>query len=140
MFTALPLLIIPILLYNLIAIAQIVAGNPDQAHAGLVAELFSVPMPSGGQWSVSGGDLLILLGLFMLFFELVKSTSSEKVAIVNHSLSMVLFIVALVEFLLLPGFATSTFFLLTMMVLLDVVAGFTVTIISARKDFEFGGG
>jgi len=134
-FTALPLLIIPILLYNLIAIAQIVSGNPDQAHAGLVAELFSVPMPSGGQWSVAGGDLLILLGLFMLFFELIKSTSSEHVAIVNHSLSMVLFIVALVEFLLLPGFATSTFFLLSMMVLLDVVAGFTVTIISARRDF-----
>jgi hypothetical protein len=36
--------------------------------------------------------------------------------------------------LLLRSFATSTFFFLTMMVLLDVVAGFIVTAIAARKD------
>jgi hypothetical protein len=49
---------------------------------------------------------------------------------------MILFIVVLIEFLLLPGFATSTFFLIGVMVLLDVLAGFIVTIISSRKDFD----
>lgn len=51
---------------------------------------------------------------------------------------MVLFIVCLVEFLLLPAFATSTFFLLALMVLLDVLAGFIVTIVAARRDVDFG--
>ena len=32
---------------------------------------------------------------------------------------------------------TSTFFLLTIMVLLDVLAGFIVTIVSARRDVDF---
>jgi len=37
------------------------------------------------------------------------------------------------------AFATSAFFLLTAMVLLDVLAGFIVTIVASRRDIEFGG-
>ena len=73
-----------------------------------------------------------------LFIELLKSTTSRRTAIVNHALSMLLFVACLVEFLLAPAFATSTFFLLTVMVLLDVLAGFIVTIVSARRDVDFG--
>ena len=46
----------------------------------------------------------------------------------------------LVEFLLIQGFATSTFFLILTMVMLDVVAGFIVTIIASRRDFDMGAG
>ena len=80
--------------------------------------------------------LLRHLSLILLFVELLKSTSSQWVAIVNHTLSMVLFVVCLVEFLLLPGFAGSVFFLILTMVLLDVLAGFIVTIIASRRDFD----
>ena len=102
--------------------------------------MFSIPMASGASWNVGVGDLILFLSLILLFFELLKSTSSQKVAIVNHALSMILFVVCLVEFLLIRGFATSTFFLIVTMVMLDVLAGFIVTIISARKDLDFGGG
>ena len=53
---------------------------------------------------------------------------------------MILFVACLVAFLLVKGFATSTFFLILTMIMLDVLAGFIVTIISARKDLEFGAG
>ena len=78
--------------------------------------------------------------LVVLFIELLKSTTSRRIAIINHALSMILFIVCLVEFLLAPAFATSTFFLITVMVLLDVLAGFIVTIVAARRDIDFGPG
>ena len=94
-------------------------------------------MPCQAQWPVSLGDLLLAASLVVLFIELLKSTTSRSAAIINHSLSMVLFIGCLVEFLLLPAFATSTFFLLTLMVLLDVLAGFIVTIVAARRDVDF---
>ena len=51
---------------------------------------------------------------------------------------MILFIVCLIQFLLLPNFATSTFFILMSMTLLDVLAGVVVTIVSARRDFGVG--
>lgn len=139
MFTAFPLLAIPALFYNLFALTAVVGGKAAQAGADLKATLFPVTMPGGRGWDVSSGDLFVLLGLIMLFFELLRATNTNKVAIINHSLSLILFIFCLVEFLLIPGFATSTFFLLTVMTLLDVLAGFIVTIVAARKDFEFTG-
>jgi hypothetical protein len=97
-------------------------------------------MTSGSPWPISLGDLLLAFALVVLFVELLKSTTSRRIAIINHSLSMILFIVCLVEFLLAPAFATSVFFLLTLMVLLDVLAGFIVTIIAARRDIDLGPG
>lgn len=141
MLIALPLLFIPVVLYNVVVLTGAfgaTASDGIAADAGLRDVLFTLPMASGASWSVGVGDLILFLSLILLFFELLKSTSSRKVAIVNHALSMILFVVCLVEFLLIRGFATSTFFLIVTMVLLDVLAGFIVTIISARKDLDFG--
>jgi hypothetical protein len=134
MLIALPLLVIPVILYNIV----VLTGGAAMADERLREAIFSIPMASGAQWNVGPGDLILFLALILLFFELLKSTSSQKVAIVNHALSMILFVICLVEFLLLKGFATSTFFLITAMVMLDVLAGFIVTIIAARKDLDFG--
>ena len=137
MLIAIPLLLIPVVLYNIVVLFGADGnGGMSQADALLRDPLFSIPMASGAQWNVGSGDLILFVGLILLFFELVKSTSSPRVAIVNHALSMVLFIIVLVEFLLIRGFATSTFFLIVVMILLDVLAGFIVTIIASRKDFD----
>ncbi|HEY0926732.1 hypothetical protein [Brevundimonas sp.] len=143
MLVALPLLVIPVVLYNIVVLSNVISGSDVNLAAGgadaiLRDPMFSIPMASGTSWNVGVGDLILLLSLILLFFELLKSTSSQKVAIVNHALSMILFVVVLVEFLLIKGFATSTFFLIVTMVMLDVLAGFIVTIISARKDLDFG--
>ncbi len=139
MLIALPLLLIPVILYNIVILFG-GSGEGGLAAADQVLRdpIFSVPMTSGASWSVGVGDMILFLALILLFFELLKSTSSQKVAIVNHALSLIVFVVCLVEFLLIRGFATSTFFLIVTMVMLDVLAGFIVTIIAARKDFDFG--
>ncbi|HEX8470342.1 MAG TPA: hypothetical protein VF633_04465 [Brevundimonas sp.] len=140
MLIALPLLLIPVVLYNIVILFGATGGGGmAEADAILRDPLFSIPMTSGANWSVGVGDLILFLSLILLFFELLKSTSSQKVAIVNHALSLIVFVVCLVEFLLIRGFATSTFFLIVSMVMLDVLAGFIVTIIAARKDLDFGG-
>lgn len=133
-FAAFPLLALPVIAYNLMLLATVgVHGDAAGALAGPVA---SIRMASGGAWNITVGDLLLASALIMLFVELLKSTSTRGVAIVNHALSMLLFVLCLVEFLLLAGFATSAFFLVSLMVLLDVLAGFIVTIISARRDVD----
>lgn len=138
MFAAIPLLALPVAIYN-VAVLTLVGGfDAADATARMDEKMFSVSMASNAVWPISLGDLLIAVSLVVLFIELLKSTTSRRVAIINHSLSMVLFIACLVEFLLFPAFATSTFFLITLMVLLDVLAGFIVTIVSARRDVDFG--
>lgn len=139
MLIAFPLLLIPVVIYNLLALTTIFGSSDGSAYTITTQTLFSIPMPTmGTQWSVSIGDIILFGALICLFFELLKSTKSDRVAIINHSLSMILFIICLVEFLLLRPFATSTFFLVTSMTLMDVLAGFIVTAISARKDVEYG--
>ena len=137
MFAALPLLALPIILYNLVAMTMGGGFHGADAATRLQEPLFTIRAASHALWAVSLGDLLLAGGLVVLFVELLKSTSSRQVAIINHSLSMILFILCLVEFLLFPAFATSVFFLLMLMVLLDVLAGFIVTIVASRREIDF---
>ncbi|MET0436229.1 MAG: hypothetical protein ABW043_01915 [Devosia sp.] len=124
-----PLLVVPFVLYN-IAVFVFFGGNPVNWGAGL----FSIPMPSGMPWAITAGDLLLVVGILALFFEVLKSTQTARNSIIEHMLSMLLFVVFLIEFLLVGAASSSVFFLLMVMSLIDVVAGFTVSITSASRD------
>lgn len=137
MFAALPLLLIPVLIYNVIAFGGGAFDSGLAVQERMIEPVVVLAMHSGAEWPITPGDVLLVVGLILMFVELLKSTSSRKVAIINHSLSMLLFIACLVEFLLLDGFATSVFFILSLMVLLDVLAGFIVTIMSAKRDLTY---
>ncbi len=52
-------------------------------------------------------------------------------------LSTATFIVAFIEFLLVPFCGTAAFFFLMIMSLIDVVAGYSVSILVARRDFPW---
>ena len=153
LLSAFPLFIIPVGIYCLIAFTT--AGDPATLTNGadilseraspLIAILgqkfFAVPMIGGEiEWVLTKGDALLLLSIAVLFMEILKSTSTGTATIMNHALSMIVFIVCLMLFLLNPNFATSVFFILTVMALLDVLAGVVVTIVSARRDFGVGEG
>jgi hypothetical protein len=149
-FNVFPLILVPMLIYNLMAFGSGIGDNSAaQFRTELESVWFSIPMASREdvngvmevvQWNITTGDFLVFLAMVLLFVELIKSTSTGTSAIFNHALSMVVFIVCLVELLLHPAFATTTFFLIMLTALLDVLAGVVVTIISARRDVDFGGG
>ena len=136
MFRAFPLLFISVALYNVFAIFQVVTHSAANAAAKLATPVINVPMPMNSTWAVSAGDLMLILALVLLFFEMVRATNARKVEIINHSLSLIVFIVCLVEFLLMPGFQTTVFFLISLMALMDVLAGFIVTIVSSRREID----
>lgn len=137
-FNVFPLILIPVLIYNIIALIGSPLEGAQAVRDQMEAMAFPVPMASGVRWIVTWGDILLLVALNLLFIELLKSTSTGASAIFNHALSMLVFIICLVEFLLHPAFATSVFFMLMVMSLLDVLAGVIVTIVSARRDLQTG--
>lgn len=151
LFGIFPLLVIPVVLYNLLALAF---GGPVQTTnelgetitattapmTRLLNETFiELPMISGVTWALSKGDAIVLLAVLFLFLEILKSTSTGTATIINHGVSLLLFILCLVQFLLMPNYATSVFFIVMAMTLLDVLAGVIVTIVSARRDFGVAG-
>ena len=106
------------------------------APGWLEATQFYLPLLSGTPLPFLGGDLLLVIGLALLCVEIYRATSSSTAAIVNHVLSLVVFIIALIELIVMPRMANMTFFLIVLMTLSDVIAGFTVTISTARRDIQ----
>jgi hypothetical protein len=132
---AVPLMLIPFILYNL-AMIGVFGGGGIEAVLG--SEIISVNMMSGAVWKMSLGDLFIVFSLVILFLEIFKATRRSSLALMDHLFSMALFIVFLVEFLLVQGAATQIFFILMLITLVDVIAGFTVTVKSASRDVAIG--
>jgi hypothetical protein len=93
--------------------------------------LFQVTLPSKVLWYPSMNDVLLLLGVVVLYVELIKSARAPAGSIVEHMMSMFVFCAFLVEFLVHPSAGTSAFLVVTMLSLIDVVAGFMLA--SARS-------
>jgi hypothetical protein len=122
---AFPLLLLPFVLYNMVAFLL------DMDFSTV---LFNVPLLSGRSMPVNTGDLLVLFGIFLLYIEILKSTRMSTKAIMDHVLSFILFIGMIIEFVAVQRAATSTFLILMALSFVDVIGGFTVTIRTAQRD------
>ncbi|MCC2612492.1 hypothetical protein [Neorhizobium petrolearium] len=134
MLAALPLMIFPFVLYNL-AIFGILGGGGVVALGNIVS---SLQMLSGAVWTMTVGDALIVVALVFLFVEILKASRNGRGSLLNHMLSMLVFVAYLVEFLLVRDAATQIFFILMTITFVDVIGGFAVAIRSAGRDVSIG--
>ena len=126
-----PLLLIPFAIYNIVAFLM-----PGVSWSGT---LTTVHMVSGGEWTMSVGDLLVTLTILLLIAEVMKSTRIGVRSVLDHGLSLVLFLVMLIEFLLVKQAASGTFFLMLVISFVDVLGGFAVTLRTAQRDLTVEG-
>ncbi|MBO6756856.1 MAG: hypothetical protein JJ902_11065 [Roseibium sp.] len=133
---SLPLTVLPLIAYVLI----VVSGRHPAGVDPFAAPVLALDMVSGARFTMVLGDLLITAGLLVLFIEVLKATRTGTVALADHILSMLVFVAYLVAFLVFAPAATSVFFILMAISLIDVVAGFSITISGARRDFSVGPG
>jgi len=133
MLSGIPLLIIPFVAYNLGLAGSF--GVPEGGDLW-ASHVVSLAMMSGSVFSLTVGDLLVVVALLLLFVEILKATRTTNVSIVDHLLSTFVFVAFLVEFLLVKGAAHSIFFTLMIIALFDVMAGFAVSMRSASRDIN----
>jgi hypothetical protein len=129
-----PLLLIPFAIYNIIAFLMPGVDFNDYANP-----LITVPMLRGDGTKLSTGDVIVLFGILILFVEIVKATRLGSRSIVDHLLSLILFLVMLGEFMIVRQAATATFLLLLTLSFVDVIGGFSVTIRSSQRDIALEG-
>ena len=110
-----PLLLIPLAIYNIVVF--LMPGVP------LDDQLFKLPLMSGAEWPVNLSDLLLAIGIFLLLLEIIKGARPGAKYLTDHLLSLIVFAAAAAEFVLWPRFGTSTYFLLTMLALVDFLSG-----------------
>ncbi|MFN3350917.1 hypothetical protein [Pseudorhodoplanes sp.] len=125
-----PLLLIPFALYNIVAFLF---------DLGFADTVFTFQMMSGATLNVTTGDLLLILSVLLLFVEILKATRFGVKSIVDHLLSFVLFVAALIEFLMVQKAATSTFLVFLVICAVDVIGGFSISIRAAARDFTVEG-
>ena len=124
-------------------LAIVIAAYLVMAAGGgmmLDADAFSTTLASGAEFTLRGGDFFVIAGLVALFFEMLKAGRTSRATVVDHILSTATFVVALVCFLLVGEAGTPTFFLLMLMTLIDVVAGFSISLFAARRDYAIENG
>ena len=127
-----PLLLVPFAIYNMIAFLT--------PGVGWSSAVTTVHMMSGQDWILTWEDTLLAFSILLLWVEIIKSTRIGMRSVMDHILAMALFIAMLVEFLLVQQAGTSTFFLLTMLALVDVLAGFIIGMRSGRRQIEIDTG
>ena len=132
MFTMFPMLTFSLMAY---AVVTLVVGQ-----GWIDAEMVTIQMISGNDWRIRAGDLFLMISLVFLFIEILRATKTGTDSLLNHALSAVLFVAALLLFITVNGFGNSIFFLFVMMTALDFMAGFIVTTVTARRDFGVSGG
>jgi len=123
-----PLLVVPFAIYNMIAFL-----TPGMSWVDTVATIHLV---SGKDWTVTPAEILLAFSVILLGIEIVKATRLGIRGLLDHVLSMILFIGMLVEFLLVARAGTSTFFILLVISLVDVLAGFIITARTAQRDIQ----
>lgn len=121
-----PLLIFAFAIYNIVAFLL-----PGFSWSG---ELLRFRMMSGAEWTLSAGDLMVAGAVVLLLIEMLKSARMTRRTIIDHILSMVLFVAMLVEFLMVPQTASATFFLLLVISFVDVAGGFAISVRAAQRD------
>jgi len=126
-----PMMAVLFIIYNVLALIGF-AGSLDGGA------LFTISMMSGAKVPFTGGALLVTIGLILLYIEIFKSTRATQEQMLEQTFSMGLFVVFLVEFLLVQAAGTTTFLMLMIIQLLDVMAGFTVTVASKRAGLDLG--
>ena len=139
MILTIPWILVAIILYNVIAFTSSWPPAGTEGPTVFDSHLFSIDMISGATWTLNVGHLVTIITLILLFVELIKATRTGGSSIVDHALSTILFVVCLVEFLIVRQAATSVFFFILVVTMIDVIAGFSITIRAARRDFGFGG-
>jgi len=135
-----PLFALILIAFNVVVFGGDVFFGAEAGQDIFNSTVASFQLMSSDVWKITLGDTFVIVSLLILFLEIVKATRTNQVAIMNHALSMLVFIVALVEFIVIEGFGNSTFFLIMAMSMLDVIAGFTITISTARRDLGIGQG
>jgi hypothetical protein len=107
--------------------------------SGLDLNAFHLPsfhLISGANLAVTGNELFLIGVVFLLFFEIIKaSNATQGTVFIEHILSTLVFIGFVIMFLTVEACGNATFLILTLMSLVDVLAGWTITYRTALRDW-----
>jgi hypothetical protein len=124
---AFPLLLIPFALFNIVLF---ILNLPFTDTA------FSIPLAEDRRLPVTTGDVIVMLGMLLLYLEVLKAGRLGSKGFVDHLLSLILLAAMACELALVPKAATPTLLLLTVLAFVDVITGVSIGRRARRREIE----
>ena len=121
---AFPLLLIPFALYNMVVFLL---------NMPFTETVFAIPLVSDRRLPVSVGDLVIAIGMLLLYVEVMKAARPGGKGIMDHVLSFVLLLAIAGELVLVPRASTVTLLLLAVLGFVDLLTGISLSLRARRR-------
>jgi hypothetical protein len=98
--------------------------------------VWSPVLPSDVIVPLRGETIMIVVTIGFLMIESIKSVLTGWASITNHVLSAILFVTAFGALITQPAFGTVAWIVVTWTMFADMMIGFVVTTMAARRDFD----
>lgn len=137
-----PFSLIPLVLYVLAAIVlydhanYIVEPGEVALHPFWSRAAFDWQLVSGQNWALSYGDALVAFAILLLLVSLLRAASSWRTTVLGNMLGVLVLCVDIVLFLTVEFAGTSTFFLLTMIALVDTLATVALSMVASHSSVD----
>jgi hypothetical protein len=128
---AFPLLLLPFAFFNIVVFLLNSMPFTDAVFTIPLASEPNIPLVFNRSMKVTLGDLIVAIGMLLLYVEVVKAARPGGKGIVDHLLSFIVFLAMAAELVLVPRVqlaagGPSTLLLLTVLGFVDVIAGLSI--------------
>lgn len=137
-----PFTAIPIVLYCFAAFFFYDPSNyvatPGQPyiHPFWSDAVIGATLVSGQNWALSWGDLIICIAVVLLLFSILRTASTNRMTVIGNMVMVLVLCVYIVMFLAVGFAGTSTFFLLTVIALIDTLSTVSVSLVASHSDVD----
>ena len=128
---AFPLLLLPFAFFNIVVFLLNSMPFTETVFTIPLASEPNIPPVFDRSMPVTLSDLIVAIGMLLLYVEVVKAARPGGNGIIDHLLSFIVFLAMAAELVLMPraaapAGATSTLLLLTVLSFVDVIAGLSI--------------
>lgn len=141
-FSLFPLPIIPLLVYNLAAwllydySATVIVDDRAAYDPYWDRFLSVITLPSEATFALTYGQAIVLLAALLLIFSIMRASRIGSNTIIGNMIAVIVLCVYVVQFLAVDYAGTATFFMLTLIALVDTLASISVGMVSERSDID----
>ena len=136
---AFPLLLIPFAFFNIaVFLLDMPLGDAEKSAVFTIplASEPTLPLVFDHSMTVALGDLIVAIGILLLYVEMIKAVRPGGKSMMDHLLSFILFLAMAAELLFVPRAASPTLLLLTVLGFVDFITGISVRLAQPRIRFE----
>jgi hypothetical protein len=127
MLVGFPLLIIPFAFFNMAVFLL---------NMAFTETVFNIPLQPDRQMPVDLGDLIVAIGILLLWIELVKAVRPGGKSMIEHVISFLLFAAMAAELVFVPEAESPTLLLLAVLGFVDFMAGISARLAQPKMVYQ----